>query len=127
MLALAAVALFSLSAAAGTSPFEKRADDLTAELRQRAGRPEAIAPLAALLHMEEQLPPGRLAPLLREVAEGKAQPLVAAQAAFHLANDDEGRGDPARAEERLRGLGFWRDFWVLGPFDAQGRSGLSRS
>ena len=132
MLALAAVALLSLDAAAAiaptATPFEKRADDLISELRLRPGRPDAIAPLAALVHLEEQLPPGRLAPLLRELAEGKGtHPLVAAQAAFRLAEEDERRGEQAQADERLRKLGFWRDFWVLGPFDAQGRSGLSRS
>src|SRR4051812_38000078 len=130
MLAPAVAALIGLSAAATpitASPFEKRGDDLAAQLRQRAGRPEAIAPLAALLHMEEQLPPGWLPPLLREVAEGKAHPLVAAQAAFHLADREEGDGALDQAEARRRKLGFWRDFWVLGPFDAQGRSGLART
>jgi tetratricopeptide (TPR) repeat protein len=129
MLASAVVALVAVEVATTpgpASPFEKRANDLTAELRRRAGRPEAIAPLAALLHMEDQLPPGRLVPLLREVAEGRAHPLVAAQAAFHLAAEQERAGDRAKAESRLRGLGFWQDFWVLGPFDAQGRSGLTR-
>ena len=126
--AVALLVLDAVAAPTAASPFEKRADDLMTELRRRAGRPEAIAPLAALLHLEEQLPPGRLAPILREVAEGKGtHPLVAAQAAFYLAAEDERRGADAEADERRKKLGFWRDFWVLGPFDAQGRSGLSRS
>src|SRR5207249_360974 len=53
-------------------------------------------------------------------------PLVAAQAAFRLAIEDERRGDDEQAQARLDGLGFWKTFWTLGPFDAQGRSGLGR-
>src|SRR6185436_15542452 len=132
MLARVAVAFLLLHQAtvarAAPSPFEKRADDLAAQLRARAGKPEAIAPLAALVRLEEQLPPGRLTPLLREVVEGKgSHPLVAAQAAFYLAAEDERRGDQAGADQRVKALGFWSDFWVVGPFDAQGRSGLQRA
>src|SRR5688500_5959779 len=132
MRAFAVVALMLLDAAApgalAASPFDKRADDLTAQLRARAGKPEAIAPLAALIRLEEQLPPGRLAPLLREVVEAKnSHPLVAAQAAFYLATEDERRGDQELAGQRVKSLGFWSEFWVVGPFDAQGRSGLQRA
>src|SRR5688572_2790247 len=132
MRATAVVVLMLLDAAPpvahAASPFDKRADDLTAQLRLRAGKPEAIAPLAALIRMEEQLPPGRLAPVLREVAEAKnSHPLVAAQAAFYLAAEEERRGEQALADQRVKALGFWSDFWVVGPFDAQGRSGLQRA
>jgi tetratricopeptide (TPR) repeat protein len=128
---LAASVLLLMAVAAGAraaSPFETKADQLTAELRRRAGKPEAIAPLGALVRLEEELPPGRLLPVLRELAEGKGtHPLVAAQAAFYLSLEDERRGEDAAAEARRRQLGFWNHLWVVGPFDAQGRSGLARA
>src|SRR5438128_123234 len=99
--AVASVLLVAATASAtqAANPVEKRAGVLTAELRQRAGKPEAIASLAALLRVEEQLPPGTLVPALREVAEGKNHhPLVAAQAAFRLAIEDERRGDDEQAQ-----------------------------
>jgi tetratricopeptide (TPR) repeat protein len=52
---------------------------------------------------------------------------VAAQAAFHVALEAEAAGDTAEAERRLAALGFWSQFWLVGPFDAQGRSGLGRA
>ncbi|HJX64849.1 MAG TPA: hypothetical protein VJ860_12970, partial [Polyangia bacterium] len=101
----------------------------TALLARRA-TPEAVAPLAALVRMDAMLSPGRLAAVLRDFVEGKgaagADPLVAAQASYLLSLEEDHAGQHEQADARRRGLGLLRDFWVLGPFDAQGRSGLER-
>jgi transglutaminase-like putative cysteine protease/tetratricopeptide (TPR) repeat protein len=105
-------------------------EDKRAELRQRVGRPEAIASVAALVRNEDFLPPGRLAQVLREFIDGKLggtpDPLVAAQAAYLLSLEDDRGGRFAEAEARRKALGWVGDAWVLGPFDSQGRSGLAR-
>jgi transglutaminase-like putative cysteine protease/tetratricopeptide (TPR) repeat protein len=73
---------------------------------------------------------GRLAGVLRDFVEGKdtrsTDPLVAAQASYLLSLEEDHAGQYQQADARRRGLGLLRDFWVLGPFDAQGRSGLER-
>jgi transglutaminase-like putative cysteine protease/tetratricopeptide (TPR) repeat protein len=109
-----------------------RKDDLAREqLRANHGRPEAIAALATLVRHEDFLAPGQLERVLREMVEGKlggpADPLVASQAAYLLSLEEDRRGDFSQAQGRREALGLLRDFWVLGPFDAQGRSGLGRA
>jgi tetratricopeptide (TPR) repeat protein/transglutaminase-like putative cysteine protease len=105
-------------------------DENREQLRQRQGRPEAIAPLAALVNKEDALPAGRLRQILAELVEGRlggpADPLVAAQAKYLLSLEEDRQGELPAAEERRRGLGLIGDFWIVGPFDAQGRSGLGR-
>src|SRR5262245_28880212 len=130
MIAGASVLLAALAVAPTAPPasiYERAAERELGELRRRAGRPEAAGPLAALLRLEDSLPPGRLTPALRELAEAPAtDPLVAALAGYHLAMADGRRGDDDAGSRRLRALGLLSEFWVLGPFDAQGRSGLGR-
>jgi tetratricopeptide (TPR) repeat protein/transglutaminase-like putative cysteine protease len=99
-------------------------------LRTTHGRPEAIAALAALVRSEDFLPPGQMAQVLRENVDGKlgdrADPLVASQASYLLSLEEDRRGGSSEAESRRSELGLMRDFWVVGPFDAQGRSGFGR-
>jgi tetratricopeptide (TPR) repeat protein len=101
----------------------------TAFLARRA-TPWAVAPLAALVRMDAMLNSGRLAGVLRDFVEGKdtksTDPLVAAQASYLLSLEEDHAGQYQQADARRRGLGLLRDFRVLGPFDAQGRSGLER-
>jgi transglutaminase-like putative cysteine protease/tetratricopeptide (TPR) repeat protein len=105
-------------------------DESCERLRERQGRPEAIAPLAALVNQEDALPPGRLRQILGELVEGRLggppDPLVAAQAKYLLSLEEDRQGEVTAADERRRGLGLIGDFWIVGPFDAQGRSGLGR-
>ena len=100
------------------------------QFRSSHGRPEAIAALAALVRNEDFLMPGELALVLREMVDGKlggpADPLVEAQAAFLLSLEEDRGGDFPAAERRRAALGLVRDFWVVGPFEAQGRSGFAR-
>jgi transglutaminase-like putative cysteine protease/tetratricopeptide (TPR) repeat protein len=110
--------------------YQDRFEAEGAALLARRATPDAVAPLAALVRMDAMLSPGRLAAVLRDFVEGKdavrTDPLVAAQASYLLSLEEDHAGQHEQAEARRRGLGLLRDFWVLGPFDAQGRSGLER-
>src|SRR5258706_149953 len=94
------IALVAAAAPAPSpGPFDAALAGARARLEARHGRPEAIAPLVELLALEDNLPPGALAPALRRAAAAGSHPLVAAQATFHLARllDDAGDADGARA------------------------------
>ena len=110
---------------------EDRFEVERAALLARRATPEALSSLAALVRMDAMLGPGRLALVLRDFVEGKhaasADPLVAAQASYFLSLEEDRSGQHEQADARRRGLGLLRDLWVLGPFDAQGRSGLERT
>jgi hypothetical protein len=95
------------------------------------GRPEAIAPLAAILAMEDDLPPRAS----RSCCAGwplskKLDPLVAAHVEYRLAllESRRGRGEAA-GPRRYRGLGLIFDGQVVGPVRrpgaGRGRAGLS--
>ena len=109
---------------------EDRFEVERAALLARRATPEALSSLAALVRMDAMLGPGRLAAVLRDFVEGKnaasADPLVAAQASYFLSLEEDRSGQREQANARRRGLGLLGDLWVLGPFDAQGRSGLER-
>ncbi len=125
------VAVFGLSrlawAAADTSDPVEHARE---ELRRNHGRPEAIAALSTLARNDDFAAPGRFEQVLRELVDGKLggppDPLVLAHAAYLLSLEEDRRGDFGAAESRRKALGFLGDFWVLGSFDAQGRSGFGR-
>ena len=110
--------------------YQDRFEAERATFLARRAAPDAAASLDALLRMDAMLRPGRLAAVLRDFVEGKdatsADPLVAAQASYFLSLEEDRAGQHTQADARRRGLGLLRDFWVLGPFDAQGRSGLER-
>ena len=111
---------------AGGDPIERTRD----ELRMKRGLPETIAAISTLARSDDFLAPGRVAGVLREIVDGElggpADPLVEAQAAYLLSLEEDRSGAFSAAESRRKSLGLLTDFWVLGPFDAQGRSGLGR-
>ncbi|HVU49962.1 MAG TPA: hypothetical protein VHL80_04705, partial [Polyangia bacterium] len=109
----------------GHGPFDAELASASATLEARRGRPEAIAPLAQLLALEDALPPRALEPALRRAAAAGNHPLVAAQAALHLAHllDEAGDADGARAARAS--LGLFSRFAVVGPF-GEGRAGFSQ-
>jgi len=106
------------------------ADQSREQFRANRGRPEAIAALAGLVRNEESIAPGEMVAVLHEMVDGKlggsADPLVEAQAAYLLSLEEDRRGEFSAAEKRRDALGLVRDFWAVGPFDAQGRSGFGR-
>jgi tetratricopeptide (TPR) repeat protein len=123
--ALAAASFVTLAAAgASAAPSGVFGEELAREqarLAARAGRPEAAGPLAALLAVGDDLPPGALEPALRRAAAADMDPLVAAQATYQLADLLDQRGDAAAADALRGRLGLYYQYWVVGPF-GDGRS-----
>jgi len=121
----------SRSAWASADVWTDLVEQQRAQFRANPSRPEAIAAIAALVENREFFAPGRMAQVLREIVDGKlggsADPLVASQASYLLSLEEDRQGDFSSAESRRAALGLVRDFWVVGPFDAQGRNGLLRS
>jgi Flp pilus assembly protein TadD len=124
-LALAAAAAPHRAATGPVGPFELEAAVATARLAALRGKPEAIAPLAELLTIEENLPPGAVEAALAGAAAAGSDPLVAAQATFHLAHLWDEAGDAARARAARSSLGLFSRFAVIGPF-GEGRAGFSQ-
>jgi transglutaminase-like putative cysteine protease/tetratricopeptide (TPR) repeat protein len=115
-----------IDAAPARGPFEAELTAATARLGARAGRAEAIAPLAELLALEDDLRPAALEPVLRRAATAGSLPLVAAQATFHLARLLDQRGDAEGARAARASLGLFSRYSVIGSF-GEGRAGFSQT
>ncbi len=87
--------------------------------------------MAELRQKEALLPPQRivegLAAVVDELPRKAVHPLVYAQAAYRLSLLEDQMGEAERANAHRKDLGFVGEAWVLGPFDAQGRSALDRA
>jgi Flp pilus assembly protein TadD len=108
--------------ASGAGPFDGQVAAAAARLDALRGRPEGIAPLAELLALEDDLPPRALEPALRRAAAADGDPLVAAQATFHLARLLDQAGDGEGAARARASLGLFTRYVVVGPF-GEGRAG----
>jgi transglutaminase-like putative cysteine protease/Flp pilus assembly protein TadD len=113
------------SAPEARGPWAGELASASAELEARRGRPEAIAPLAELLALEDALPPRALEPALRRAAAAGSHPLVAAQATFHLAHLLDEAGDAEGARTARASLGLFSRYFVVGPF-GEGRTGFGQ-
>lgn len=105
-------------------------DRVAAALKREAGRPESIARVAEILQKDTLVPPGRIVEALRAVVDEMPRkavhPLVFAQAAYRLSLLEDQMGEYERASAHRKDLGLLGEAWVLGPFDAQGRTALDR-
>ena len=109
--------------------YEDRFEAECKALLARRAHPRRRLSLDALLRMDAMLGPGRLAGVLRDFVERRKRQGGSPGGSSGVLLPFTGRGPcrPARAGRRApAGLGLLRDLWVLGPFDAQGRSGLER-
>jgi cellulose synthase operon protein C len=111
---------------APAGPFEAELAAARARLEARRGRPEAVATLAELLALEDDLPAGALEPALRAAAAAGSHPLVAAQAALQLARLYDARGAAADARAARGSLHLLSRVSVVGPF-GEGRAGFSQA
>jgi Flp pilus assembly protein TadD/transglutaminase-like putative cysteine protease len=111
--------------AAARGSFDAELAEALARVEARRGRPEAIAPLAEALALEDALPPRALEPILRRAAAAGSDALVAAQATFHLAHLLDEAGDAEGARAARASLGLFTRFAVVGPF-GEGRAGFSQ-
>jgi tetratricopeptide (TPR) repeat protein len=122
--ALAAALALAALPAPGTSrdPLGPLEAELGASRRTPAGI-AAFSGLDALLDGAPDL--ARVHAVLAHVADDRAaNPEVRALARFRLARLERARGNPQRSEAHLRKLGFVGGWWVLGPFDDEGRRGF---
>jgi transglutaminase-like putative cysteine protease len=92
-----------------------------ARLGREARAPQAIAALAELAALDEDVAPAALEAAVRAGLARGAHPLVAAQAAFLLAHLCDERGATDEAATLRSGLGFLAHPLVIGPF-GEGRS-----
>ncbi|MDB4982594.1 MAG: Tetratricopeptide 2 repeat protein, partial [Myxococcales bacterium] len=105
--------------------FARELEAAVASLDARRGRPEAVAPLAKLAWLDENVPTGATDAALRRAAGPGSHPLVAAQATMLLAHQLEERGDDAGARALRAPLHALTKLWVVGPF-GEGRGGFSQ-
>ena len=107
-----------------------QAERARARLSAEGGRPQSVAALASLMRNEDFLAPRYIEGILHGFVDRRSDrhtdPLVYAQAAYLLSLEEDRRGAFDAAAKRREALGLAGDFWVVGPFDAQGRGGLGR-
>lgn len=113
--------------AAPENPYEVELGELWARLGRDRSRPEGVVAVLRAASLEEQVAPERLQNMLRSVAEAPdADALVAAHARYLWAIRLERRGDDKGAERAREPLGLFDAYFVLGPFDNEGRAGHAR-
>jgi cellulose synthase operon protein C len=113
-------------AASGNAPSSPSAYDEAlaqagARLAAEAATPQAIAALAELAALDEDVAPAALEAAVRPGIRPGAHPLVAAQAAYLLAHLLDQRGAHKEAASLRAGLGFLAHPLVIGPF-GEGRA-----
>src|SRR5262245_27241588 len=84
--------------AAGPTAYEETLARAAGQLSAQAGKPEAIAALAQLAVLDEDVAPAALEAAVRRGVSPNAHPLVAAQASFLLAHLLDERGASAEAD-----------------------------
>ena len=108
-------------------PFSEELTRLIEEARSRENTPELALTLLNAFELRQRLP--NLAPLAqlmqRHASSRRADPRVQELASMLLARVERSRGRLARAEAELKRLGFVDDFWVVGPFDNEGKGGCA--
>ena len=117
----AATAAGTSGSAPAPSAYEETLARAGARLAAEAESPQAIAALAELAALDEEVAPAALEAAVRRGVAPGAHPLVAAQAAFLLAHLDDERGANNEAAALRGGLGFLAHPLVIGPF-GEGRA-----
>ncbi len=124
MLPLALALTLTLSGAA--DPPSARAAALAAELERDLSSPRALALLARIAALEDELPDlARLAGVYARAAEERtALPEVRALARYRLAGLERSRGNLQRSRAELARLAFLGGWQIAGPFDDEGKRGF---
>ncbi|MBQ4334072.1 MAG: hypothetical protein IJC63_01770, partial [Myxococcaceae bacterium] len=108
-------------------PFSEELTRLIEEARSRENTPELALTLLNAFELRHRLP--NLAPLAqlmqRHASSRRADPRVQELASMLLARVERSRGRLSRVEAELKRLGFVDDFWVIGPFDNEGKGGCA--
>ncbi len=98
------------------------------ELRRLHADPAAIAPLVRLHELEPAVVDLRpVAAAYRTVADDpKAHPEVRSLARWHLSGVERALGKDEQAAAEVSRLGFLHGWWIVGPFDNEGRAGFEK-
>ncbi|MBI2193751.1 MAG: DUF3857 domain-containing protein [Planctomycetes bacterium] len=110
------------------SPIEQEFEQSCKSLRESQSHPRSVVEAYRCFQMESELPsPRRLDALFREILDSpSACPVLRSHADWFLALREFNRGERGRAEARLQRIGVVRDWWVIGPFDNEGKSGFDQ-
>jgi tetratricopeptide (TPR) repeat protein/transglutaminase-like putative cysteine protease len=113
------------AAAAPHDPVAADAAAALAELEQDGRDVRALAVVARLAELEDDVPDlGPIAAAYARVAEDRgAHPEVQAAARWQLARIERARGNLNRSDAHAGELGFVSGWWVIGPFDDEGKRG----
>lgn len=108
-------------------PFADELARLTLEAQASEPAPELALVLLRAFDLRQRLPSlAPLAQLLQRYATSRrADPRVQELAGWLLARVERSRGRLARSDAELARLGFVTDFWVIGPFDNEGKGGCA--
>ena len=103
-------------AGAARGPYQETLARAGGRLAAQAGGPQAVAALAEMAGLDENVAPAALEAAVRRGLPPGADPLVAAQVAFLLAHLLDERGATEEASALREGLGFLTHTFVIGPF-----------
>ena len=125
--ALVAVLLLTCAPlAAALSQFHPDLVEAEAEL-DRAQGPEVYAALRSLWATANRADPGQVEDALTRASESRKLSAPArAYAALLVAYSRSRRGDFVGAKARIQRLGFVNEWWVVGPFDNEGKGGFDQ-
>ncbi len=104
------------AAGAAPGPYQETLARAGGRLAAQAGGPQAVAALAEMAGLDENVAPAALEAAVRRGLAPGADPLVAAQVAFLLAHLLDERGATEEASALREGLGFLTQTFVIGPF-----------
>jgi len=114
-------------AAAQDNPYEAEQRRLAEEVRRRGRSARAILPLIELdRHWGDARPEVTFGHLERLAEERRLSPAVRAYAGWLRARARTRMGDVEATRREVEGLGYLRDWRVIGPFDNEGKTGFDR-
>ncbi|MFT3840109.1 MAG: DUF3857 domain-containing protein [Myxococcaceae bacterium] len=123
MLALTLVAALSMGRL--DSPVTDRVEKLTQRLYQQAGSPRAAATLIRMHGFIDEVDDLNLlaGPYANLLYRQNTNPYVRSLARVFYADLQRARGRTQSSSELLEPMGFVQDYWVVGGFDNEGKSG----
>jgi tetratricopeptide (TPR) repeat protein len=107
------------------SPVTTQAEALAKQVLTNAGDPRAAAPLMRLHGLMDDLDDLNLLadPYASLLYRRNTEPHVRVLARLFMADVERARGRTVKAQEVLAPLGFVKDWWVVGSFENEGKTG----
>ena len=119
------VVLAAANASAAPDYFSRELESRRQRFEREGGKPQAVVPLLDVLELWELLPDR--APIVQfldeAAASAKARPDVRARAAFLRSLAYDRQGHEAEAQKTRAALGMITRWWMVGPFDNEGKAG----